>query len=257
MTPNQITTLGSTKTQASQNIGSAKSAYICANAEITRGITSQPSSINECYERFPNIKKIGQSLGITYDAPFFPEPIATPTDSEKLLLDLYTGLTASESVKIKAKLGEDWLGCLWGSPEAPFSSGCPNVGEKYEAYLKHRLNVATFWDTPISTPAQRQEFLDSLKFGPKINMSIAGDASIRPGDIVTVRVDNISGYPYDQTQSILSNKFYVLSVKNTYTNSGVHDTLLSVTRLVTPINISGPITIATEDPTEDPSEEQQ
>lgn len=248
MNPNQITTIGSSKIQLSQNVGSAKNAYICANAQITRGITHQPSSIKECYDRFPDIATIGESLGITCDFPIFPKPIGNPTDSELKLLDLYTGLTATEAEKVKSKLGEDWLGCLWGSPEAPFSTGCPNVGEKYEAYLKHRLNVATFWDTPISSPAQREEFLDSLKFGPKINIVIAGDPTIKPGDIITIKVDNISGYPYKRLSSILSDQFYVLSVKHTYTNSGVHETTLSATNLVKPINLSDPITAPTTDP---------
>lgn len=248
MIPNQITTLGSTKVQQSQNIGSAKNAYVCANAEITRGITHQPVSITDCYERFPYIAEIGESLGITSNMPFFPEPVGTLTDSEKLLLDLYTGLTSDESFNIKNILGEDWLGCLWGSPEAPFSSGCPHVGEKYEAYLKHRLNVATFWNTPISTPAQRQEFLDSLKFGPRINFTIAGDSSLRPGDVITIKVDNISGYPYENYRSELSKEFYVLSVKNTYTNSGVHETSITAARLVTPVNEGTPIFEPASDP---------
>jgi hypothetical protein len=248
MTPNQITTLGSTQVQQSQNIGSAKNAYVCANAEITRGITQQPISITDCYEKFPYIAAIGESLGITSNMPYFPEPVGTITNSEKLLLDLYTGLNSDESSNIKDILGEDWLGCLWGSPEAPFSSGCPHVGENYEAYLKHRLNVATFWDTPISTPSQRQEFLDSLKFGPRINFTIAGDSSIRPGDVITVRVDNISGYPYTNYRSELSKQFYVLSVKNTYTNSGVHETSISAARLVTPVNEGNPILQPASDP---------
>lgn len=248
MTPNQITTLGSTQVQKSQNIGSAKNAYVCANAEITRGITQQPISITDCYEKFPYIAAIGKSLGITSNMPYFPEPVGTITNSEKLLLDLYTGLNSDESSNIKAILDEEWLGCLWGSPEAPFSSGCPHVGPKYEAYLKHRLNVATFWDTPISTPAQRQEFLDSLKFGPRINFTIAGDSSIRPGDVITVKVDNISGYPYDNYRSELSKPFYVLSVKNTYTNSGVHETSISAARPVTPVNEGPPIFGPASDP---------
>ena len=118
MIPNQLTTLGSTEVQLTKAVGSAKNGYLCANADITRGITHQASSIKECYERFPNIKEIGESLGITCDYAIFPDEVGTITDEERKLLDLYTGLDNTEAKNVKEILGEDWLGCLWGSPEA-------------------------------------------------------------------------------------------------------------------------------------------
>ena len=64
------------------------------------------------------------------------------------------------------------------------------------------------------------------------------------------KVDSISGYPYKRLNSSLSDQYYVLSVKNTYTNSGVHETTVTATMLVTPINEDVPATAPTEDPKE-------
>lgn len=226
-TPGQYKTIGATKTSLATNTVSSKESYSCANAQITRGITSAPISLSECYDRFPNISFIGNVLGVD-PATAFSGPGAVPSPVPTILSTLI-GEDSKECEKIQTTLGDSWLGCLWGSPESPFSCTCPDVGDNFINYLKFRLNVATFWKTPKSTPPKRREFLDSVKYGSKISITIAGDTSIRPGDIITLKTDNISGYPFNQTASIISKKYYVVSTKNTYLNTGAHETSLVVT----------------------------
>lgn len=226
-TPGQYKTIGATKTFNATNTVSSRDSYSCANAQITRGITSAPISLSECYERFPNISFIGNVLGVDPATAFSGPSVPSPPIPN--ILSTLTGQDSVECEKIQATLGESWLGCLWGSPESPFSCTCPNVGDNFINYLKFRLNVATFWNTPKATPPKRREFLDSVKYGSKISITIAGDTSIRPGDIITIKADNISGYPINQIPSMISKKYYVVSTKNTYLNTGAHETSLVVT----------------------------
>lgn len=228
-TPGHYKTIGATKTTLASNTVLSRDSYTCANALITRGVTSAPSTLDKCYERFPNVAEIGYVLGVE-QSNLWPGP-GTPPSPVPTILSTLIGEDSPECEKIQTTLGDTWLGCLWGSPEAPFSCTCPDVGGNFIYYLKYRLNVATFWNTPKSTPPKRSEFLDSIKYAPKIDMVIAGDTSIRPGDIITVKADNISGYPFNTTNSILSDKYYVLTVKNTYTNTGVHETALTATKV--------------------------
>jgi len=62
----------------------------------------------------------------------------------------------------------------------------------------------------------------------KLNIIIAGDRSIKPGDIVKLNISNLSSYSSLAEESILNNTYYVISVKNTFTNSGVHETALNL-----------------------------
>lgn len=228
--PFQIKTLGANKVVYAQNTVSSKDSYMCANAEITRGITSQPTSLQNCYDRFLNIKNIGTALGIL-PSNIWSGP-GTPPATKPLIFDSLVGINSEECQKIQNTLGQNWLGCLWGSPEAPFSCTCPDVGSQFLDYLKLRLNVASFWNTPITTPPKRREFLDSIKYGPKLQIKIAGNSSIRPGDIVNIKADNLSGYPFNTMESMISDKYYVVSTKNNYTNTGVHETTLDLTKIL-------------------------
>lgn len=208
----------------------SKDQYICANAQITRGATSVPNSIEECFNRFPKIKDLAEIFGVSLGSLSQMAGASGFTYPS----DLYTGITCSEcnAVKDNLKLGSDWLGCLWGSPETPYSCTCPEIGEKFEAYLKHRLNIATFWNTPKSTPVKRREFLDSLKYARKININIAGDFGIRPSDIVEIRVNNLSGYPYGTPGSVLNGIYWVLGVSHIITNTGTHETALKISPIL-------------------------
>ena len=129
-------------------------------------------------------------------------------------------------------LGKEWLGCYWAAPEAPFSTNCPDVNDKYPGYLKLRLNVATFWGTPKETPVKRREFLDSLKYARKSDVVIAGDFNVRIGDVIYLKIDNLSGYPYASGPSILTGYYWVLGIKHIITNSGTHETLLKVSQIL-------------------------
>lgn len=230
--PSHIKTIGGTRINEAITIAS-KPSYTCANAEITRGLTSPPSSLAECYSKFPKVKIIGEALGLTAGGVYYGSGPAT-VNTTTLDLLLQEKSKECDFVATSQDFGTDWLGCLWGSPEAPFSCTCPNIGSKFIDYLKLRLNVASFWNTPISMPPKRREFLDSIKYGPRLDVVIAGDLSLKPGDLISIKVDNISGYPFQASESILSYIYYVLTVKHTFTNGGVHETFLNIVEILRP-----------------------
>lgn len=112
----------------------------------------------------------GESAGVTYD-----EPKDSYLDS---LLQ-----SSSECSKIKSVLGSEWLGCDWENPNSPFSCNCPCVGEKYHYYLRLNRTMATFWDTPGYVPLISKSHKAALT-SQQVAISIVGDLSIRPGDII-------------------------------------------------------------------------
>jgi hypothetical protein len=232
LVPNQIKTIGASKVVYANNTLSSKSEYLCANADITRGITHQPTSLSECFSRFPNISAIASQLNVSSTPWTGP---ATPTGTPPVIFDPLLGITAEECEKVRTTsgLGASWLGCLWGSPMAPFSCTCPDIGSDYLNYLKLRLSVATFWNTPVTVPPQRNEFLDSLEYSKKVTITVAGNFDIKPGNVVELRVNNMAAYPaLAGTKSLLTDKYYVLSVKHTITNGGVHETNLTICRIL-------------------------
>jgi hypothetical protein len=244
--PNQIVTVGASEVQSANTTLSSKHSYTCANAQITRGFTNPPISITECLDKFPNIKVIADAMGVCGGNYWYGPNVEGFCAAISPFYDLLTGITSDECNEItggtfppfysdkdgEVMLGTAWLGCLWGSPMASFSCTCPDIGERFADYLKLRLNVATFWKTPIEVPAQRQEFLDSVQYGERVTISIAGDLSITPGDIVRLKVDNMASMSGPSTsqpgQSVLTRDYYVLSVKNNILNSGSHTTTLEI-----------------------------
>jgi hypothetical protein len=224
----------------------SKDQYICANAEITRGATPPPSSIEECFNRFSKVKDLAEIFGVTLGSLTSIAGVSGFTYPT----DLYTGITCSEcnAVKDNTNLGNDWLGCLWGLPETPYSCTCPEIGDKFEAYLKHRLNIATFWNTPKDAPVKRKEFLDSLKYARKINITIAGDFKIRPSDVVELRISNLSGYPFATPGSVLNGMYWVLGVTHVLTNTGTHETALKLSQILRSTRVSGSGTTTTTNP---------
>ena len=209
----------------------SRDSYDCANSEITRGLTGSPSTLQSCFDSFPAIKTIAEGLNVLPSNLWMGSTGTVPPKGTLVLRDLLTGLTGGECEGIKSTLGSDWLGCLWGTPEAPFSCVCPEVGANYAAYLKHRLNVATFWKTPVKVPVDRREFLDGLKYQTKIDLTVAGDYNIRPGFIVELLVDHPTRTPVNTGKSIFSGLYMILSVKHILNSGGTHETALTVTQL--------------------------
>jgi hypothetical protein len=222
--PSQIKTIGATKTSVAINTISSKESYDCANAQITRGLTGQPSTLAECKDNYPNIATIATALGVDMDNPWSGPPIpgSLPPIHDTLLGN---DSDLKECTGIDRELGSSWLGCLWGSPMADFSCTCPDVGANFDKYLKLRLNVATFWNTPVETPAKRSEFLDAIKFAPKTTIVVPGTFQVRPGDVIEIKADNTAAYQ-NSGASILSKKYYVISVKNMVSSGGVHETAI-------------------------------
>jgi hypothetical protein len=223
----------------------SKLEYICANAPITRGITSAPSTLDECFKSFSGIKDLAVSLGFLglSGSSFIytlwsgaTAPTSWPGFSGACgphVLDVFFNDPSKEcnGVFASTDLGKNWLGCLWGTPDAPFSCSCPDVGPLFHAYLKLRLNVATFWNTPKNTPVKRAEFLDAIKYGKKANITVAGDFKLKIGQVVYINVNGVSGFPYTSSGSKLNGYYYIIGVKHVITNGGGHETALSLTEI--------------------------
>jgi hypothetical protein len=120
---------------------------------------------------------------------------------------------------------------LWGTPNIPFSCVCPAVRANYHNYLKLRLNVCTFWNTPKETPVKRAAFLDTIKYSTKVIVTIAGDFNLRIGQVMELNMNAASGYPYASAPSITNGLYYIIGIKHVVTNSGTHETALTLTQM--------------------------
>jgi hypothetical protein len=82
-----------------------------------------------------------------------------------------------------------------------------------------------------------------LKYARKLTINIAGDYSIKVGNFVEILANNISGYPYFSGGSVINGIYWVLGVKHVFTNSGTHETILTLSDILpstsAPINSSG------------------
>jgi hypothetical protein len=262
----QIITYGTNYSQHALYTVNSRGAYECANAKITRGYTSIPSNVQDCLDRFPEIKAIAEAVGF-YSPPegssgssggsgasggsggngggvnLWTGNVPVPAFNTSNPEDLYFEKSSSECgyVNDDPNLGPDWMGCLWGTPSAPYSCTCPEVRPNYEAYIKHRLNVASFWNTPVETPVKRAEFLDALQYGRKIDVTIAGDFNLKVGQVVNIRLNGISGYPYSSSNSFLNGLFYIIAIKHVVTNSGTHETALSLSTIASDYSSFGAV----------------
>ena len=228
----QIFTYGANETQQAFYSVNNKGVYECANAQITRGNTSAPNTLQECFTKFPSVKDIADSMGFdpsnTWDGQ-----VTIPSFNTSAPENLYFGTSTTECNKINLhpNLGPAWMGCIWGTPSAPYSCTCPEVRPYYEAYIKHRLNCASFWATPVETPVHRAEFVDALQYGRKVNVTIAGDFNLKVGQVVNVRLNGISGYPYASAPSYLNGLFYIVGIKHVVTSSGTHETAMELSQI--------------------------
>ncbi len=215
--------------------------YDCVNAEITRGIEPPPFTLYECFEKYPNVKDIAFALGVTqsvtngitqynfWSGSTAPEGNNFPS-TYLLDVNLNSGIT-TECELVQNILGLAWSGCLWGSPESVCSCTCPSVGPKYDAYLKHRLTVATFWNTPKYVPVQRREFLDEIQYGNQIEITVPGDFTLHLGLVVEIDVTGSSGYPYNTFNTPLNGKYWIIEIKHVASSGGTHETRLKLARM--------------------------
>ena len=213
----------------------SRDTYECANPFITRGLTQSASTYDDCKNNSlygDKVKAVADAVAGGEFVPnwFGPPSIIDPAPSS--IDSTLIGDLSPECGIIETKLGADWKGCYWAAPDALFSCECPEVGSKYLEYLKLRLNVATFWNTPVETPIKRKRFLDAITYGPKITIVVAPDLALRPGVVIDVAANAISGYSTSTSNSVISKKYYVISVKNTLTNSGVGETAVTAVELL-------------------------
>jgi hypothetical protein len=248
MTTRQIKTYGTNYGQEALYGLNSRDAYICANSTITRGVCGPPTSLENCFDTYSSIKVIAEQLGFLnsgasgscggnsgYNYNLWKGATVPQTNLLNTFqpIDVYLNdpSTECDQVNTNSDFGPSWLGCLWGTPDAPYSCTCPDIGPNYAAYLKLRLNVATFWNTPKITPVKRAEFLDALKYCSKVDVTVAGDFTLKIGKVVKIKADGASGYPYASSASKLNGLYYIIGVKHVITNSGTHETALSLTQL--------------------------
>lgn len=257
----EIITFGGNETKRALYGFNSRDVYKCANSSLTRGLTYEPITLKDCFDRFPSVRKIAQYMGFITGICGFTGSTSQsgscgPSGGYTYQYDLWTGSTSLKSATLLAEnlqpihiylnqpskecdfiiqeLGEDWLGCLWGTPAIPFSCTCPNIGSNFYAFLKLRLNVATFWNTPKDAPVKRAEFLDGFNYGRKINVTIAGDFKIKIGQVVEVITNAASGYPYADGQSVTNGFYYIIGIKHVVTNSGGHEMILALSQIAKP-----------------------
>lgn len=245
MTSKQIVTYPSNASQDALYPVASRQSYLCANAVITRGICSAPATLDDCFNTYGGIKNLAIDLGFltiaggsggsnyTYNLWTGPTAAASNPLTTFQPLDVYLNDSSKECKKVNehTSFGPSWLGCLWGTPDAPYSCTCPDIGPNFAAYLKLRLNAATFWNTPKITPIKRAEFLDSIKYSSKIDVTVAGDFTLKVGGVVQIKADGTSGYPFSSSPSKLNGYYYIIGVKHVVTNTGGHETALSLTQI--------------------------
>lgn len=253
----QIRTIGATDTQHALYPVTSKSYYDCANAQINRGATSAPDSLDECFNSFSGVKDIAESIGFltltgsggnSYSYNLWTGATGDYDPNITTPQDMFFNNSDTECNKVNTSsfgLGLEWLGCLWGSAAASYSCLCPDIGPKYEAYLKLRLNNATFWNTPKETAVNRMEFLDALKYGRKVDVTVAGDFDLKVGQVIEFRANGISGYPFDNSPNELNGLYYIVGIKHVITNSGTHESALQLSQVASVIGIGDRIAIVT------------
>jgi hypothetical protein len=227
--PQQIKTLSATKIQTTQFPGGSRRVYDCANPYITRGVTSQPTSYNDCIENSIYGTRVSDIVNKIGGFPSWAGPPAI-TGVPSTIDSTIIGESSPECDSIEGTLGSDWKGCYWAASDSVFSCDCPEVGENYNNYLRLRLNVATFWNTKIETPLLRRQFLDYIEYSPQITITVAGDFSLKPGQLIKISADSISGYDTNILKSIISTTYYIVSIKHTVINSGVHETAITAVK---------------------------
>lgn len=223
--------------------------YECANTYITRGMTPAPNNIDECLKNYPEIKEIADAIGFTTGdmwegntacPPQMPGLSGACTGTQNLAGSCTSGISfwnlllpnnSTECKEMQTTFGWEWMGCLWGTPNAPYSCICPQVNAKYEAYIKLRLNDASFWATPVETPVKRAEFLDAFKYGKKVNTTISGDFKLKIGQIIYLKIDAISNFGFTETSHYLNGYYYITGLKHVITNSGTHETSLELSQI--------------------------
>jgi hypothetical protein len=234
------------------NALSNRNEYICANSQITTGKQNAPSDLEECYERYPELKEIAMALGVgtTYSLPASFGLSGSTSGVIPCGISGASGFGVAgatsggftlifndpdrECTKIAQLLGTAWMGCYWPDPLANFSCNCPLYGDMYENYLKYRLSSATFWATPLETPVLRQQFVESVR--DLVEITVTGDFSQRPGDIVYLKADNLTGLVTETDllpiENIKSGYYYILRTKNVIKNDGTHTTIISLSKFL-------------------------
>ncbi len=210
--------------------------YICANPLAIYG--ASPRTVDECLEKF--------FPGYTQDAALNDmvgkiRPSKTPTQSstETTLLiyeedpepDGCTLTCAFTETKlcddISKKMGDNFLGCLYSEPNAPFSCDCPKYGKDFPKLLAAALKNSTFWGTPFESPLARRAFIALLN-ATKIQVTIDGTFAVRPG--YKVNIEDIPREYSGNNFGKLHGNWIVLNVNHRIFKDRHQETTLTLVR---------------------------
>lgn len=128
------------------------------------------------------------TTGCTAGNPYCncPAQDRKPNAPEPSYLELYKlEQELKECSLIEQHLGQEWLGCVWSSPENTGSCNCPEIGDKFMDYLAYSRTYATFWSTPAKTPLYRNTQYNLL-FAQTLQVIIPRNENIKIGSIVSV-----------------------------------------------------------------------
>ena len=121
----------------------------------------------------------GPDLGIT-------------ANDEPTYLDIFQEFRKiKEEEYVKKYLGSSYLGCVYDDINSISSAKCPEQGRYFAKYLEYCRTSATFWDTPLDTPLQRQAQMGQLK-SESIEIKISGqiEKEIKLGSIINIKNHN-------------------------------------------------------------------
>lgn len=113
-------------------------------------------------------------------------------EEEPTYMQLFDTFKAiNEESKIIEHLGSSYLGCIFDDINHISSAKCPEQGKLFHKYLEYCRSSATFWDTPLDTPLQRNAQMGQLMSESiEIKISAKLDEEIKLGSTIEIRNHN-------------------------------------------------------------------
>ena len=140
-----------------------------------------------CQELRPDVLAQGLTGASGLSGPLGKEP----SSLELQLLEKQ--IHECDLIKNHPGLGKDWLGCVWDDPNSTYNCTCPCIGPKFAKYMEYNRTNATFWETPLDAPLYRTAQMALLNSN-KVIIDVAGDMSVRVGDVIKLDVSLSAGY---------------------------------------------------------------
>ena len=146
-----------------------------------------------------------------------------PTDKE--IQEAYEKTIECEL--IEDVLGEDYLGCLWKTPNHPSSCNCPCQGSEFKKYVEYNRTDATYWDTPKTTPLWRNAQMQLIN-SQKMSIVLNGDLTLRPGKLISI-ANVVAGDENSEMKKKITGRWLVSDIEHIISSSS-HKMNLILTR---------------------------